>query len=56
MIGSGGPWPKWGACLNLGSQPFWLYAAFGAQQWGIFTVSLFWTAAWAVIAWKEWRR
>ena len=35
------------ACLfGLIGQPFWFYATWKAQQWGIFTLSIIYTWAW----------
>ena len=36
------------ACLfGLAGQPFWFYTTYQAEQWGIFTLSFFYTFAWA---------
>ena len=36
------------ACIfGLISQPFWLGITFGAEQWGMFALSVFYTFAWA---------
>jgi hypothetical protein len=35
------------ACLfGLAAQPFWFWATWEAQQWGIFAVSILYTASW----------
>ncbi len=35
------------ACwFGLAGQPFWFYVSFNEQQWGIFLLSFFYTAAW----------
>lgn len=35
------------ACLfGLAGQPFWMYAAYTADQWGILVLTLFYTMAW----------
>jgi hypothetical protein len=35
------------ACLfGIAGQPFWFYSSFQADQWGIFTLSIFYTIAW----------
>lgn len=45
------------ACLfGLAGQPFWVYAAVTAQQWGILIVSLLYTAAWASGVYNHWIR
>lgn len=36
------------ACLfGLAGQPFWFYAAWQAEQWGIFAVCCLYTLSWA---------
>lgn len=37
----------WAPVLGLAGQPFWFYAAFQAQQWGILVLCGFYTLAWA---------
>lgn len=37
---------KWAPVLGLVAQPFWLYAATTAHQWGILASSVLYTAAW----------
>lgn len=37
----------WGAIIGLCAQPFWLYATWQSEQWGMFTLSLIYTAGWA---------
>ena len=37
---------KWAPVLGLCSQPFWFYATFTAEQWGIFVLAVFYTLAW----------
>lgn len=45
------------ACLfGLASQPFWFYAAFKAQQWGIFSLSVLYAASWIRGFWNNWVR
>ncbi len=35
------------ACLfGLAGQPFWFYAAWSAQQWGVFLLCILYTWAW----------
>ena len=36
-----------GWALGLASQPFWLYATFVADQWGMLLLAVFYTGAWA---------
>lgn len=36
------------ACLfGLAGQPFWFYATYTAEQWGIFVLCFFYTISWA---------
>jgi hypothetical protein len=45
------------ACLfGLLAQPFWYYAAYTAQQWGIFLVCIPYTAAWLRGFYNHWIR
>lgn len=45
------------ACLfGLAGQPFWMYAAWSASQWGILTLTALYTAAWAKGVWSHWLR
>ncbi len=37
---------KWAPILGLCSQPFWFYATYSAEQWGIFALAMFYTLAW----------
>ena len=38
---------RWACVLGLTSQPFWFYATWQAEQWGIFTLSFLYTYSWA---------
>lgn len=43
------------ACLfGMAGQPFWIYSAVVAQQWGILVLTCFYTAAWAKGVWTHW--
>jgi len=43
------------ACLfGLCAQPFWFFAAWKAQQWGILAMCFFYTFGWARGAWQFW--
>ena len=37
---------KYACLLGLAGQPFWFYATYTAEQWGIFTLCIFYTYAW----------
>jgi hypothetical protein len=38
---------KWACIVGMVAQPFWLYAAWTAEQWGIFLLSIVYFAGWA---------
>jgi len=40
-------WRRWACIFGLVGQPFWFYAAWHAQQWGIFALCFLYTLAWA---------
>jgi hypothetical protein len=43
------------ACFfGLAAQPFWFYAAWTAQQWGILFMGVLYTAAWGKGLWTHW--
>ncbi|SDR52767.1 hypothetical protein [Paraburkholderia tuberum] len=45
------------ACLfGLAGQPFWLYATWKAQQWGIFGLSFLYAFSWARGFFAHWVR
>ena len=45
------------ACLfGLASQPFWFYATWQAEQWGIFALCFLYTLSWLKGAWTHWIR
>jgi hypothetical protein len=39
-------WRKWACIFGLCGQPFWLYSAWSAQQWGIFLLCILYTFSW----------
>lgn len=39
---------KYACIFGLISQPFWFYSALQSDQWGIFILSLFYTAIWLI--------
>ena len=47
-------WRRWACVLGLVGQPFWFYAAWKAEQWGIFLLTFCYTAAWARGVWTNW--
>lgn len=38
---------KWAPVFGLIGQPFWFYAAWTSQQWGIFALCFLYSASWA---------
>ena len=40
-------WRRWACVFGLVGQPFWFYATWKAQQWGIFVLCFFYTYSWA---------
>ena len=47
-------WRRWAPVFGLLSQPFWFYATWRAEQWGVFVLSLLYAAAWAHGFWIQW--
>ena len=45
---------RWASVFGLASQPFWFYASVTTAQWGIFTLSLLYTAVWAKGFYTHW--
>ena len=40
-------WARWACIIGMAAQPFWMYATFKAEQWGIFVLCFIYTAGWA---------
>jgi hypothetical protein len=47
-------WRRWACIFGLLGQPFWFYAAWKAEQWGIIAISMLYTYAWARGIWTYW--
>src|SRR5262245_60293759 len=47
-------WRRWACIFGMLAQPFWFYAAWKAEQWGIFAVCLLYTYAWSRGFWLHW--
>ena len=45
---------KWASVLGLAGQPFWIYAAWHAEQWGILALCALYTASWAHGLYTHW--
>lgn len=41
-------WQKWGYLSGLISEPFWIYAAWQADQWAVILLALWWAVWYAV--------
>jgi hypothetical protein len=39
-------WKKYACLFGLAGQPFWFYAAYTAEQWGILALTFFYTYSW----------
>ncbi len=47
---------RWECIFGMLGQPFWFYAAWQAQQWGIFAVCVMYAGAWMRELWVHWAR
>lgn len=45
---------RWASIFGLIGQPFWFYAAWKAQQWGILAICCLYTVSWARGVWFNW--
>lgn len=45
---------RWACIFGMCGQPFWIYAAWTAGQYGILALTLLYTAAWAKGIWVNW--
>ena len=45
---------RWACVFGLLGQPFWFYASWHTQQWGIFAVSVIYLCAWLRGLWLYW--
>jgi hypothetical protein len=45
---------RWACIFGMFAQPFWFYAAWKAEQWGIFAMCTLYTYAWARGCWTHW--
>lgn len=51
---SRGGWKRYACLFGMAGQPFWLFSAWQAGQWGILALSIFYTYAWAVGIRNNW--
>jgi len=47
-------WRRLACVFGMCAQPFWFYAAWKAEQWGIFAMCTLYTYAWARGLWIHW--
>jgi len=47
-------WRLWACVFGMLGQPFWFYATWKAEQWGIFALCTLYTYAWARGVWTHW--
>ncbi|MCD2164883.1 hypothetical protein [Comamonas koreensis] len=45
---------RWAGIFGMLGQPFWFYASWKAEQWGIFAVSVLYALAWMKGLWIHW--
>ena len=45
---------RWAPVFGLIGQPFWFYAAWESQQWGIFALCLLYTLSWGKGFYTSW--
>ena len=45
---------RWACIFGILGQPFWFYAAWSAEQWGISALRALYTYAWARGLWTHW--
>lgn len=54
LVGRQDHWRRWGFVIGLASQPFWLWATWSDQAWGMLIVAVFCTGTWALGVWNHW--
>lgn len=54
LVGRQDHWRRWGFLIGLLSQPFWLWATWHDQAWGMLIVTVFCTLTWALGVWNHW--
>ena len=45
---------KWAGIFGLVGQPFWFYAAWTTEQWGIFALCILYTLSWGKGVYTHW--
>lgn len=47
-------WAKWACIAGLAGEPFWFWAAWKADQWGIMVLVFVYAAGWSRGLWHHW--
>jgi len=47
-------WRKWACIFGMVGQPFWFYATWKAEQWGMFALCFLYLGAWMRGVWNNW--
>jgi len=47
-------WQRWACVFGLAGQPFWIFAAWSVQQWGVLALSMVYAIAWGRGFWVHW--
>lgn len=47
-------WRRYACLFGICGQPFWIYATYTAEQWGMLALTGFYTYAWAKGVWNHW--
>lgn len=47
-------WRKWACIFGLCAQPFWFWATWHAEQWGIFALCFLYSWSWLRGLWNNW--
>lgn len=47
---------RWASVFGLAGQPFWFYAAYTTQQWGILVLCFLYTISWGKGLYTHWIR
>ncbi len=54
LVGRKEHWRRWGYIAGLCAQPFWIYTAANAAQWGILCMCVFYTYSWGMGVYNYW--
>lgn len=47
-------WKRYACIFGMTGQPFWFYAAYTAEQWGIFAMCFLYAYSWSLGVWNNW--